>query len=127
MSIPVELHGLRDAVARFGPAPYLLTVAADGRPHSVSVHVQWDGDDLVAKCGGRSLANVAARPLVSLLWSPVEAGGYSLILDGDGSVRGEGDESRAVIYPTRAVMHRPAQGPVPEGRSCSDDCVPILR
>jgi hypothetical protein len=127
MSVPVGIESLRAEVTRFGTAPYLLTVAADGRPHSVSVSVAWEGDELVAKCGSRTLANVAARPLVSLLWAPAEAGGYSLIVDGDGAVRGEGDDARAVIRPTKGVMHRPAAGPVPEGAPCSDDCKPLLR
>jgi hypothetical protein len=127
MSVPVGLDALRTEASRFGATPYLLTVAADGRPHSVSVSISWDGDDIVAKCGGRTLANVAARPLVSLLWAPAEAGGYSLIVDGDGSVRGEGDDARAIIRPTKGVMHRPAAGPAAEGASCSDDCVPLLR
>jgi hypothetical protein len=127
MSVPVGIDSLRDQVARYGTSPYLLTVAADGRPHSVSVSVAWDGDQLVAKCGGRTLANVAARPLVSLLWAPRETGGYSLIVDGDGSVRGEGDDARAVIRPTKGVMHRPATGPAPEGAPCTDDCKPLLR
>ncbi len=127
MSVPVGIDSLRTEVARFGAAPYLLTVAADGRPHSVSVSVAWDGDELVARCGGRTLANVAARPLVSLLWAPPEAGGYSLIVDGEGWVRGEGDDALVVIRPTKGVMHRPASGPVPEGAHCSDDCKPVLR
>jgi hypothetical protein len=127
MSVPVGPDALRAEAERFGAMPYLLTVAGDGRPHSVSVAVSWDGDAIVAKCGGRTLANIAARPLVSLLWPPAEAGGYSLIVDGDGSVRGAGDEARAVIRPTKGVLHRPAAGPVPEGASCSDDCVPLLR
>jgi hypothetical protein len=127
MSVPVGIDSLRAEVARFGMAPYLLTVAADGRPHSVSVAIAWDGDELVARCGGRTLANVAARPLVSLLWAPTEAGGYSLIVDGDGVVRGQGDEARAIIRPTKGVMHRPAAGPAPEGAHCSDDCKPLLR
>jgi hypothetical protein len=127
MSVPVGIESLRAEVTRFGSAPYLLTVAADGRPHSVSVNIAWEGDELVAKCGSRTLANVAARPLVSLLWAPAEAGGYSLIVDGDGAVRGEGDHARAIIRPTKGVMHRPAAGPVPEGAPCADDCKPLLR
>jgi hypothetical protein len=127
MSVPVGIDSLRAEVSRFGTAPYLLTVAADGRPHSVSVSIEWDGDVLVAKCGQRTLGNVAARPLVSLLWAPAEAGGYSLIVDGDGAVRGQGADARAEIRPTKGVMHRPAAGPPPEGASCSDDCKPVLR
>lgn len=127
MSHPVGLDCLRAEAASFGTNAYLLTVASDGRPHSVCVSVAWEGDELVARCGARTLANVAARPLVSLLWTPIEAGGYSLIVDGDGSVRGEGDAARAAIRPTKAVLHRPAAGPAREGATCSDDCMPLLR
>ena len=42
MSIKVPLDGLREAVARHGHTPYLLTTSEDGRPHAVSVAVRWD-------------------------------------------------------------------------------------
>jgi hypothetical protein len=127
MSIPVALEKLRAEAERFGPTPYLLTVSEDGRPHSVSVAIAWDGDAFVAKAGRRTLANAGARPLVSLLWTPIERGGYSLIVDGDGAVTGSGDDARVVVRPTRGVLHRPAATPadIPEG--CTADCKPILR
>ncbi|HYC57099.1 MAG TPA: pyridoxamine 5'-phosphate oxidase family protein [Candidatus Binatia bacterium] len=123
MSVPVTLEALREQVRRFGTTTYLLTVADDGRPHSVAVSVAWDGDDLIMKCGRRTLSNVAARPLVSLLWPPVETGGYSLIVDGDAAVRDQGGEARAVVRPTRAVMHRPSPSTPRPDAECADDCV----
>jgi hypothetical protein len=127
VSIPVALEKLHAEATRFGATPFLLTVSDDGRPHSVSVAMAWEGDALVAKTGKRSTANVAARPLVSLLWTPIEPGGYSLIVDGDGSVRGAGDEARVVVRATRGVLHRPAAAPVASESGCSADCVPLLR
>jgi hypothetical protein len=126
VSISVALERLRAESRRFGGAAYLLTVSDDGRPHSVSVSVAWEGDALVAKAGRHSLANVATRPLVSLLWAPGEAGGYSLIVDGDGSVSGVGDDARVVVRPTRGVLHRAAAAPLAGAPGCSADCVPLL-
>ena len=127
MSIPVALEKLRAEATRFGATPYLLSVGDDGRPHSVSVAVAWEGDALVAKTGKRSAANVAARPLVSLLWAPTGPAGYSLIVDGDGAVRGAGEDTRVVVRATRGVLHRPALAPVASEDGCSADCVPLLR
>lgn len=126
MSIPVALEKLRVEAERYGATPYLLTVSDDGRPHSVSVAASWRGGALVAKTGKRTAANAASRRLVSLLWAPLEPGGYSLIVDGDASVEGDGEELRVVVRPTRGVLHRPAAAPtaVPDG--CSADCKPIL-
>lgn len=121
MSIPVSLEKLRAEVARYGATPFLLSVSEDGRPHSVSVAIAWQGDALVARVGHRSAANVAARPLVSLLWSPPEAGGYSLIVDGDGALDGDSVRVRA----TRAVLHRPAATPAAAKPGCSADCVEL--
>ena len=70
MSISVELDALRDAIADTDRAPYLLTVADDGRPHSVAVTWEWRGDELAMPVGNRTLANARARELVSLLWPP---------------------------------------------------------
>lgn len=128
MSIPVEVEKLRAEAERYGATPYLLTTSGDGRPHSVSVSAAWAGGMLVvATVGKRTAANVAARKLVSLLWPPHEPGGYSLIVDGDGALEGEGEAARVVVRPTRGVLHRPAAAPdaIPDG--CSADCKPILR
>jgi len=127
MSIPVALDRLRAESARFGPAPYLLSVSDDGRPHAVAIAATWVEGALVANVGRRSAANVAERNLVSLLWPPAEAGGYSLIVDGSAALEalGEGD-ARVVITPTRGVLHRPAAVPASADSRCSADCVPLL-
>lgn len=127
MSIPVALEKLHAEVERFGATPFLLTVSDDGRPHSVSVAASWRDGALVAKAGKRTAANAAARKLVSLLWAPIEPGGYSLIVDGDAALEGAGDDARVVVRPTRGVLHRPAASPAAMPEGCSADCVPLLR
>jgi hypothetical protein len=117
MSVSVQLDQLREEVARFGPAPYLLTVSDDGRPHATSVGIEWAGDALVASVGKRSAANATDRPDVSLLWAPIEPGGFSLIVDG----RATADGDRVTVAPDRAVLHRQrADGP-------GSDCVRLDR
>jgi hypothetical protein len=113
MSIGVELQRLHEEVAKFGSSPYLLTVSDDGRPHATAVTISWDDDALVAGVGRKSAANAVARPDVSLLWSPVDGEGFSLIVDGTADVDGE----KVKVRPSAAVLHRQrADGP-------GSDCV----
>lgn len=118
------LGRLRAEIVRFGAAPYLLTTGEDGRPHAVAVSYDWAGDALIVRTGRRSAANVAARPRVSLLWAPIEAGGYSLIVDGEAAL--DPREGTVRIQPTRGVLHRAAQPGMPAGGSCTADCVPLF-
>jgi hypothetical protein len=91
----------------------------------VSATVTWDGDALVAPAGRTSARNAGARPDVTLLWAPVEPGGYSLIVDGTASVEPVDDDHRhVVIRPAKAVLHRSAPAAEPGG--CEHDCVPVL-
>ncbi len=117
---------LRAESVRFGANPYLLTQSDDGRPHAAAVSIEWQGDRIVASTGSRSAANVAARPLLSLLWPPVEPGGYSLIVDGDGRVIGSGPDTRISVTPTRGVLHRPGTSAASTARGCGSDCIPLL-
>ncbi len=126
MTIAVALENLREESARYGATPYLLSTGDDGRPHAVLVTVEWRDGLLVAKTGKRGTANVAARALVSVLWPPFEAGGYSLIIDGEGAVLEQGDNPRVGIKPTRGVLHRPAASPSTPKEGCGADCVPLL-
>ena len=122
MSVPVALERLREEVTRYGEHPFILTVSNDGRPHAVSATMAWDGDDLIGGCGRSTAANAGARPEISLLWPPVEPGGYSLIVDGTAKV----DDQQIRLRPGRAVLHRSAPSPDPL-KSCSSDCVTILK
>ena len=128
MSISVELDALRDAIADTDRAPYLLTVADDGRPHSVAVTWEWRGDELAMPVGNRTLANAHARELVSLLWPPRAPDGYSLIVDATVTgTRGSGEgDNELIVQPTRAVLHRPAAPAGASSAGCGSDCVPLL-
>jgi hypothetical protein len=104
VSLAVELGRLREQVDAYGPTAYLLSVGENGRPHAVIVRVAWAGDRLTASVGTSTAANATARPGVSLLWPPHDEGGYSLIVDGDATVR----DDDLWLRPTKAVLHRPA-------------------
>lgn len=127
MSVPVPVEDLTDTAARYGPAPFLLTTSDDGRPHATHVVVAIDGAEISCELGRRTARNGQARPVVSLLWPPVERGGYSLIVDGDMAVAGDPESgATGTITATRAVLHRPA--PVDEASadaSCGSDCLEI--
>ena len=115
MSVAVELDRLRDEIARFGASPFLLTVDDDGRPHATVVAGTLEGDRFRAGVGRRSASFADARPSVSLLWPPVEPGGFSLIVDGTAAVEGE----EVVVTAARAILHRRrADGP-------GSDCVKL--
>ncbi|MGA2529890.1 MAG: pyridoxamine 5'-phosphate oxidase family protein [Acidimicrobiales bacterium] len=102
MTVPVGLDQLRSEAAKYGDAPYLLTVSDNGRPHAVSVRVSWADGELKLPGGTRSRANATARPEVSLLWPAFEDGGFSLIVDGSALV----DDGQIAIRPISAVLHR---------------------
>jgi hypothetical protein len=104
MSVPVAVDDLAEATAEYGWA-YLLTVSDDLRPHIVATTPSWDGDHLVLAVGRGTAHNAAVRPSISLCYPPVEEGGYSLIVDGDASIEGDGTIRFA---PTGAVLHRPS-------------------
>jgi hypothetical protein len=126
MSATPATDTLRAESARFGATPYLLTQGENGRPHAVAVSIEWQGDRILASAGSRSAANIAARPLLSLLWPPVEPGGYSLFVDGEGRVIGSGAETRISVTPTRGVLQRPGEAATSTARGCSSDCIPLL-
>ena len=112
------------AIARERTHAYVVTVSADGAPHTVYAPVRWDGEGLIAEVGGRTAANAAARPAVSLLY-PVRADGdYSLIVDGAAVTERADDSHHLRVRPTRAVFHRPG-APADPTSACGADCVPI--
>lgn len=136
MSIAVSLEHLAEELSRMGTWAYLLTVSDEGRSHLVATGMRWEGDELVATVGHRSIANASLRPLVTLVWPPVETAGHSLIVDGTARVLPlpEGRDGRILITPTWAVWHRPApdaDSPAscdpapPAGPVRADACGPI--
>lgn len=116
MSVPVELPDLAAAIEKYGPSAYFLTTRDDGRPHVGHLPVRWDGNDLVVDLGRGAAHNIVERPASVLLWPPVEAGGFSLIVD----VMATADGNVARLVPERAVLHRPA----PNGGT-GHDCSPV--
>lgn len=110
MSVPVPLDELAQQIERFGPNPYLVTVAADGRPRATSVSVTWQRDALMVGAGRRTTENVAANDAVALLWPAPEPGQHALIVDGRGAVDDSSDRA-VLIQPGKAVLHVTSSGP----------------
>lgn len=121
MSIPVELDKVREQVAACGSYAFLLTVTEDGRPHAVSLVVEWDGDELVGAPGQRTLANAEHSPEVSLLWPVSGRAGFTLFVNGRAEVRIDGDTKKVAVKPTSAVLHK-----TPEGEARAPSCVRVL-
>jgi len=110
MSLAVEPGDLAGVAQQHGPAAYVLTTGADGRPRVIHVAVGVAADGTISAVVGRSAAaNAMDRPNVSVLWPPA-ADGFSLIADGTATVDGEpGPDTRIAIAVTSAVRHRPAR------------------
>ncbi|TCK25166.1 pyridoxamine 5'-phosphate oxidase family protein [Pseudonocardia endophytica] len=101
-------------------APHLVTVL-DGRAHVVPVGVDVAGGAFrIDAPGRRARAGLARNPQVTLVWSPYDDGGYSLIVDGTAELDGD----VLLVSPTRAVLHRPGAPSAPGG-SCGADCVEL--
>jgi hypothetical protein len=109
MSVPVPLEELAQQIERFGPNPYLVTVAADGRPRATSVSVTWHRDAIMVGAGRRTAENVTANAAVALLWPAPQPGQHALIVDGHGMVHDSPD--RVVVQPGKAVLHVTSSGP----------------
>ena len=121
MSVRVEPGELQSQLITYGFAPYLVTTSADLRPHTTHVVVTLRDGHLNATVGRKTAANVGARPLVSLLWMPVEPGGFSLIVDGAATVTIIDDVYTLRVEVTAAVLHRNAD---PDG-GYRADCAPL--
>ena len=102
MSIAVALEDLPDKLAEY-PWCYLVTTGEE-RPHLLAVKPSVVESGLRCETGHSSRANVVRNPLVVLMFPPPQSDGYSLIVDGEGEVNGDG----IVVKPTWAVLHRPA-------------------
>lgn len=83
MSVKVELDRLLEVAEGFGTVPMLLTTDDDGRPRASAVSLTWDGELVRVRAGHRSVANAAARPLVSLLWPAPPGERFALLVDGE--------------------------------------------
>jgi hypothetical protein len=117
----VELGELREQVAACGSYAFLLTVSDDGRPHAVSLRVEWDGDDLIGRPGPRTVANAERSPEVSLLWPVSGRDGFTLFVNGRAEVRADGESAAVAVKPASAVLHK-----TPEGEATAPGCVPVM-
>ena len=102
MSIAVALEELPGKVTEY-PFCFLVTTGEE-RSHLLAVKPAVVEAGLRCETGHSSRANVVRNPLVVLLFPPVEPDGFSMIVDGEAEVNGDG----VVVTPTWAVLHRPA-------------------
>ncbi len=111
MSVKVDLAELADHVTQRS-AGYLVTTGPDGRPHTTQVIFTIDGQTLRAPAGRKTCRNIAAQPLVALLWPPGSAGDYNLIVDGTATAVDLDEDGKgwAEIEATHAILHRNALG-----------------
>ncbi|MDG2261928.1 MAG: pyridoxamine 5'-phosphate oxidase family protein [Actinomycetota bacterium] len=126
MSIKVELDEIASEMTS-RPVSYLITTGDEGPPHLGAAAFRLVDGTLVTGAGRTTRRHVASRSVVSCLWPPAEVGGYSLIIDGDALIAGEGDDASIHITPTWAVLHRPAADPAaadPDA-DCTQDCRPL--
>ncbi|BBZ35477.1 hypothetical protein [Mycolicibacterium confluentis] len=122
MSVKVDVDKLADTLADF-PFGYLITVGDDFRAHTVAVSpVLVDGALDVGSVGDTTRRNAGAHAAVTVIWPPADAGGYSLIVDGQAEVTDAGLR----VVPARAVLHRRA---APQSAAAAKghlhDCVPV--
>ncbi|HWU24092.1 MAG TPA: pyridoxamine 5'-phosphate oxidase family protein [Nocardioides sp.] len=122
MSIKVDVGELAKVLSERGSG-YLVTTSSPSVKVVTVDPVIEDSLLRVAGPGGGTLANVAANPVVTLVFPPVETHGYTLLVDGTAEVAGED----VVVTPATAVLHRPgshADGPLPPD-GCGQDCAPV--
>ncbi len=119
----VDLQRLAAALGDF-PYAYLITVGEDYRVHTVTVEPTLrEGVLDVGLIGGGTRKNLAHRADLTLLWPPLEPGGYSLIVDGRAEISDATEETaRLGVVPTRALLHREADSPA-GAKGCLHDCV----
>ncbi len=122
----VDLQRLAAALHDF-PFAYLITVGEDYRVHTVTVEPTLREAILdIGLIGGHTQKNLAQHADVTLLWPPLEPGGYSLIVDGRAQTSEATEETvRLEVVPTRALLHREADSPAGtvSAKGCLHDCV----
>ena len=108
MSISVTIDELPAAIDKQIGWCYLLTTSDEGLPRILAIAPDWTVDRaaLQAEISAGTAKSVIARPTVTLVYPPRAAEGFSLIVDGAGSV----DGPVLTFTPAKAVMHRPAVG-----------------
>ena len=118
------MTSLGTAIEQYGPEAYLLTIGESG-PHTSVVSVDLEGARLRLSVGKTARANAAANKAVSVLWPAKQAGGYSIIVNGDLAFS-PGDPTAAEIAITKSVFHRPGVNADPDtAGGCGSDCKPL--
>lgn len=102
MSIAVALEDIAGKLDEY-PWCYLVT-SGEERPHLLAVKPSVVDGGLRCETGHSSRANVVRNSMVVLMFPPPQPDGMSLIVDGEGTVNGDG----VVVRPTWAVLHRSA-------------------
>lgn len=125
MSLPVELDALRERIAEYGNAAFLVTVDEHGAVHVVSVALRYADDGIVVPVGRRSRTNVERNKAVTLLWPPRPDPAYSMIVDATVVAFGV-DNAEVTLEPHSAVLHRVA-GASGDGPTCLPVAEPVSR
>ena len=115
---------LREALHQYGQSPYFITSGEFG-PHTGIVDVTLTATGLRCAIGKAAAANIRLRPDVSLLWPPVERGGYSIILNAEATVDAVDGVDIASLAISKAVFHRAGSKPAGSRGPCPSDCLPI--
>lgn len=121
----MRIEDLAQALEEYD-AGYLLTNRS-GRTKVVTVEPVVSGSLILAEdVGHGSTANLADNPQCTLMFPPAERHGYTLLVDGTGTV----NDGTLTMEPATAVRHRPAShadGPPAPGESahCVNDCRPL--
>ena len=102
----MALNDLGATLASY-PWGFLVTVGDNLRAHSLAVPTRFRDGALHASVGRSTLANITARPDVTMVFPHPAGGQYSLILDGVAAVNGAVGDA-VVFTPSSAVLHRPA-------------------
>lgn len=115
---------LHEAIAEYVADAYLLTMSTDG-PHTSHVSVAQDGKCLTCALSKSAARNIDDQPNVSLLWPPLEKGGYSIVINAR-AAKTEADYGPvARLELTKAVFHRPGTRTEPGEGPCPSDCKTI--
>ena len=112
---------LHEAIAEYGADAYLLTMSADG-PHTSHVSVAQDGKCLTCALSKSAARNIDDQPNVSLLWPPLEKGGYSIVINANATKVETDGFPVATLALTKVVFHRPGVRAEPGDGPCPSDC-----
>lgn len=119
---------LAEHVASYGRDAFVLSVTPEARPHVAPVRVAATSGgalELLMLPGSRTERNAAANPVVCLHWpGRADTGGYSLIVDGEATAEVRPHDTRLVVRPTKAVLHK-LGAPGEATTACGHDCIGI--